>query len=88
MGFDLDNAKKAVRLFYHLEAAREGAEAVGDGRTVECVCISRSESFDDVNIPRGHPLFHEMLDLLIRANKSRVQHIEDELRAIGAEVPE
>lgn len=88
MGFTAENATEAMRLFRALDIARKETDLVGDGRTVEGVYISRGFGSDGVEIGRHNLLFPEMLDILIRANKARVHHIETKLRDLGAEVAE
>ncbi|MGB3042468.1 MAG: hypothetical protein WBB98_04720 [Xanthobacteraceae bacterium] len=88
MGFNSENAKQAVRLFERLTEAKEESERVGDGRTVEEVYISRGFGDAGVEVGRKHPLFPELLDMLIRVNKARVYDAESKLRDLGAEVPE
>ncbi len=88
MGFTADNAAEATRLFRYLETARKEMSAVGDGRTVEGVYISRGFGSDGVEVGRHNALFPEMMDILIRANRARIDHIENRLRELGADIPE
>lgn len=88
MSFNSENAKQAVRLFERLTEAKEEAGCVGDGRKVEGVYISRGFGSNGVEVGRKHPLFPELLDVLIRVNKAHVCDVESKLRDLGAEVPE